>query len=144
LLEDGQKAYSASTVEATIQITEKNFCLETGEFSDDTQFDFSATVGTDVNGESVTISDYLAIANSGDNWSSENFVRTSNADTFVFKTDAHYVFTFTYTDLAGNSATYDPHYFTVDQTAPGGDIELDGSRDIGLVDFLNMITFNIF
>lgn len=144
LLEDGQKAYSASTVEATIQITEKNFCLETGEFSDDTQFDFSATVGTDVNGESVTISDYLAIANSGDNWSSENFVRTSNADTFVFESDAHYVFTFTYTDLAGNSATYDPHYFTVDQTAPGGDIELDGSRDIGLVDFLNMITFNIF
>lgn len=144
LLEDGQKAYSASTVEATIRITEKNFCLETGEFSDDTQFDFSATVGTDVNGELVTISDYLAIANSGDNWSSENFVRTSNADTFVFKTDAHYVFTFTYTDLAGNSATYDPHYFTVDQTAPGGDIELDGSRDIGLVDFLNMITFNIF
>lgn len=144
LLEDGQKVYSTSTVEATIQITEKNFYLETGEFSDETPFSFKDTVGTDVNGELVTISDYLAIANSGDNWSSENFVRTSNADTFVFQTDAHYVFAFTYTDLAGNTATYDPHYFTVDQTAPGGDIELDGSRDIGLKDFLNLITFNYF
>ena len=147
LLPDDEKEYSQSKVEATVKINEKNFRLDNGEFSSEKnniQFDFSATAGTDAEDKPVTISDYLAAANKGGDWTLNDSIWTSKAEMFVFDTDANYSFGFKYYDLAGNEAVYDPHYFTVDKTSPGGDIELDGSRDIGLDDFLNMITFNIF
>ncbi|HJC33924.1 MAG TPA: Ig-like domain-containing protein [Candidatus Mediterraneibacter faecipullorum] len=145
LLPDDEKEYSQSAVEATVKINEKNFRLDNGEFSsENTQFDFSATSGTDSADQVVTISDYLAAANKGGDWTQNNSVWTSKVEMFMFDTDANYSFGFKYYDLAGNEAIYDPHYFTVDKTAPDGDIELDSSRDIGLAEFLNMITFNIF
>ncbi len=145
LLPDDEKEYSQSAVEATVKINEKNFRLDNGEFSsENTQFDFSATSGVDADDQAVEISDYLAAANKGGDWTQNNSVWTSKVEMFVFDTDANYSFGFKYYDLAGNEAIYAPHYFTVDKKAPCGDVELDSSRDIGLTDFLNMITFNIF
>ena len=59
-------------------------------------------------------------------WTSEG-----NEHTYVMETfsrDAANVLAGSYTDLAGNTAVYVPHAFTVDQTAPSGKIILQAGR----------------
>lgn len=147
LLPDGQRAYSTQAVTASVTIEEKNFWLEDGtdkSFAAD-QFTFDGTQGVDSRDASIEIEDYLAIAQdaSDTNWGTNGYARTSS---FVFETDANYTFTFAYTDLAGNPATYDSAYFTVDKPetdSPTGTISLDEEGDIWSA-FWNVITFNIF
>lgn len=148
LLADGERAYSTKAVTAAVTINEKNFWLEDGtdkSFAAD-QFTFDGTQGVDSRDASVGIEDYLAIAEdaSDTNWGTNGYARTSS--NFVFETDANYTFTFTYTDLAGNPATYDSVYFTVDKPetdSPEGTISLDKDGDIWST-FWSAITFNIF
>lgn len=148
LLPDGQRAYSTQAVTASITIEEKNFWLEDGSdksFAAD-QFVFAGTQGVDSRDASIEIADYLAIAQdaSDTNWGTNGYARTSS--NFVFETDANYTFTFTYTDLAGNPATYDSAYFTVDKPetgSPEGAISLDKEGSIWSTVW-QAITFNIF
>ena len=147
-LPDGQRAYSTQAVTASVTIEEKNFWLEDGtdkSFAAD-QFKFGGTQGVDSRDASIEIEDYLAIAQdaSDTNWGTNGYARTSSS--FVFKTDANYTFTFTYTDLAGNQATYDSAYFTVDKPetdSPEGAISLDKEGSIWSTVW-QAITFNIF
>ena len=148
LLPDGQRAYSTQAVTASVTIEEKNFWLEDGtdkSFAAD-QFTFDGTQGVDSRDSSIEIEDYLAIAQdaSDTNWGTNGYARTSS--NFVFETDANYTFTFTYTDLAGNPATYDSAYFTVDKPetdSPEGAISLDKEGSIWCTVW-QAITFNIF
>ncbi len=148
LLPDGQRAYSTQAVTASVTIEEKNFWLEDGtdkSFAAD-QFTFDGTQGVDSRDASIKIEDYLAIAQdaSDTNWGTNGYARTSS--NFVFETDANYTFTFTYTDLAGNPATYDSAYFTVDKPetdSPEGAISLDKEGSIWSTVW-QAITFNIF
>lgn len=148
LLPDGQRAYSTQAVTASVTIEEKNFWLEDGtdkSFAAD-QFTFDGTQGVDSRDASIEIEDYLAIAQdaSDTNWGTNGYARTSS--NFVFETDANYTFTFTYTDLAGNPATYDSAYFTVDKPetdSPEGAISLDKEGSIWSTVW-QAITFNIF
>ena len=148
LLPDGQRAYSTQAVTASVTIEEKNFWREDGtdkSFAAD-QFTFDGTQGVDSRDASIEIEDYLAIAQdaSDTNWGTNGYARTSS--NFVFETDANYTFTFTYTDLAGNPATYDSTYFTVDKPetdSPEGAISLDKEGSIWSKVW-QAITFNIF
>lgn len=158
LLADGERAYSTKAVTAAVTINEKNFWLEDGtdkSFAAD-QFTFDGTQGVDSRDASVGIADYLAVAEdaSDTNWGTNGYARTSS--NFVFETDANYTFTFTYTDLAGNPATYNCVYFTVDKPtvysptgdkltgdSPEGAISLDKEGSIWSTVW-QAITFNIF
>lgn len=151
LFEDGDRAYSTKAVTATVTIDEKNFYLEEkGEkaFAAD-QFSFEGTNGvdsSDQNIKDVKAEDYLKVAEKTEdtNWSTVGYVRTNG--NFIFSTDANYTFTFTYTDLAGNTVTYNSAYFTVDKPetdAPKGTISLDKEGSIW-DKVWKAITFNIF
>ena len=132
-----QRAYSNQTVTAKVSITEQNFWLEGTAFSKEPlQWNFDKTLGTEM---AETINDYQAEANDVKQWSRNVIV---SQKIFEFAKDANYTFGFTYTDLAGNVAVYEPHYFTVDKTLPEGTITLDGKSVWN--NFWQMISFNIF
>lgn len=152
---EGEGVYRTKAVRATVTIDEKNFWLENenGEKEFNNQWNFDGTNGVNAKNENVDAvksQDYLTTAseNISSNWGSANEIRTNSE--FLFLTDANYTFTFTYTDLAGNEAVYDPNYFTVDQTNPTGTINLDGDGEdapdipVWLESFLDVISFNIF
>lgn len=152
---EGEGVYRTKAVRATVTIDEKNFWLENenGEKEFNNQWNFDGTNGVNAKNENVDAvksQDYLTTAseNISSNWGSANEIRTNSE--FLFLADANYTFTFTYTDLAGNEAVYDPNYFTVDQTKPKGTINLDGDREgapdipVWLESFLDVISFNIF
>lgn len=152
---EGEGVYRTKAVRATVTIDEKNFWLENenGEKEFNNQWNFDGTNGVNAKNENVDAvksQDYLTTAseNISSNWGSANEIRTNSE--FLFLTDANYTFTFTYTDLAGNEAVYDPNYFTVDQTNPTGTINLDGDGEdapdipVWLEGFLDVISFNIF
>lgn len=146
LLSDEEKAYSISDVEATVEIKEKNFSKD-GSFSKEgKQFTFDNVVGVDVNDKVVVQNTvYNDAANDASTWTSDpQYKWTSAVEAFAFTEDANYTFTFTYTDLAGNSATYQPHYFTVDKTPAEARIIVDEKTDDPWESFLQIITFNIF
>lgn len=156
---EGEGVYITKEVCATVTVDEKNFWLEheNGSKYFNEQWSFEGTNGVDAaNGVVVDKDDYEDAAASIDsskdnnvgNWQSMGQIRTNSS--FLFSTDANYTFVFTYTDLAGNEAVYDPNYFTVDDTAPGGGINLNGDgKDaldipVWLDKFLDVISFNIF
>ncbi len=132
-----QRAYSNQTVTAKVSITEQNFWLEGTAFSKEPlQWNFDKTLGTEM---AETINDYQAEANDVKQWSRNVII---SQKIFEFAKDANYTFGFTYTDLAGNVAVYEPHYFTVDKTLPEGTISIDGKSVWN--NFWQMISFNIF
>lgn len=56
-----------------------------------------------------------------------------------FMDDSNYGLSFEITDLAGNTVTYAPHYFSVDKTAPTGEILLDDGTTSGHFNGLSSI-----
>lgn len=146
-----EKAYSTSAVEMVVAIEEKNFWLENPdsgekEFSDK-QFDFAGTQGKDIDSTSVIEeSEYNDAANGAGNWTSQGYVRTSGEGKLAFSKEANYTVTFKYTDLAGNELVYTPQYFTVDGSAPSGNISTAGINinNVNVTTFFDVITFNIF
>ena len=135
--DNSKRAYSGKTVNARVSVTEQNFWIEGTKFSKEPlQWNFDKTVGTEM---AETINDYQAEANDVKQWARNVIV---SQKTFEFAKDANYAFGFTYVDLAGNVAVYEPHYFTVDKTLPEGTITLDG-RSVWN-NFWQIISFNIF
>ncbi len=136
--------YTKHVVTATVDITERNFRVGK-EFSEEqTQMDLSYTA-TEVS-EDLAVDDYAELAKDGSNWSKQE-----NSDvyaaSFEFKQDANYTLGLEYTDLAGNEAVaYEPHYFTVDNTAPTGQIVVNevSGLERKFIDFLEKISFGIF
>lgn len=132
--EDG-RVYSGKPVTAKVEIEEHNFAYE----GKDVPIDVKVTANKVGAGEEIP--DYAALEkiNSLDVWSNNVDVYTS---TYTFNSDANYTHSITYTDLAGNTVSYGPGYFTVDKTQPTGTVEIKG---FGFWEsLLEKITFGLF
>lgn len=155
---EAKRLYTKEGVEATITIEEKNFCKELDNSSGESTFefvegqmDFTNSNGKNSKGEEVVTQEiFKEIATNSKNWrngeSEAKNTYTYTNTSFQFGEEplkeANYIFGFKYTDLAGNESVYEPRYFTVDKTAPTGEISCDG-QPIGY-QFLEIITFGIF
>lgn len=145
-INEDSRAYTQEDVTATVKVTEKNFWKPSdneenpGEFGNKDPMNFNATSAKDLEGNKVLENTvYKEIAEATKNWSSNGIEYTNSA--FTFTEDANYIFGFTYTDLAGNSVTYNPAYFTVDDTKPTGSVSLDKNV---WKKFVEIITWGLF
>lgn len=136
--------YANTVVFGTATITERNFALNENSFAQD-QMNLSYTA-TDADGGAVETNNYTDNAGTRDKWTAGD--ENENVQVFEFIEDANYTFGLTYTDLAGNQAVYDTHYFTVDKTAPTGTIKVSGSdpegKESSLIEKLGQILFGFF
>ncbi len=112
-----QRTYTQNNVTAIVKITEKNF------YEDQTFAENQMVVNVTGTEAPEGILDYQELAEQG--WSQVIHTYTNR---LTFEKDANYTFGFTYTDLAGNTATYAPRYFTVDDTVPTGSITIKESK----------------
>lgn len=153
-----KRLYTKEGVKAEITIEEKNFCKELDNSSGesafefvDGQMDFTNSTGKN-SGEKEVVNQeiFKEIATNSKNWSNgeseaKNTYTYTNTS-FQFGKDplkeANYIFGFKYTDLAGNESVYEPRYFTVDKTAPTGEMTVDTVPIWQKV--LSAITFGIF
>lgn len=136
-ISEDKRVYTNRDIHALISIEEKNFSYEK-TFAEN-QSDFSATIGTDA---PEGIEDFSKFESRSE-WSYD--ATNTGKTTLDFVKDANYIFSFTYTDLAGNSYTYAPHYFTFDQTEPTGTIKVDGADNSGILkDMIRTISFGFF
>lgn len=125
-----QRTYTQQNVTALVKITEKNFYEEKNFVENQMAVNVTGTEAPE------GIEDYQTLANTG--WSQQV---NEYSHSFEFAKDANYSFGLTYTDLAGNEATYAPHYFTVDDTVPTGSIAVGEKKWDA---FWNKVTFGIF
>lgn len=136
--------YANAVVFGTATITERNFALSENSFAQG-QMNLNYTA-TDADGADIETNDYTNNAGTRNNWIAGN--EDENIQTFEFIEDANYTFGLTYTDLAGNEAVYDTHYFTVDKTAPTGTISVSGAdpegKTSGIIEKLAQILFGFF
>ena len=68
-------------------------------------------------------------ASDGNAWKKEGGAYALAMD--PFSKDGNYSFAVSVTDLAGNTASYDPHYFTIDTTPPTGRISIYARDESG-------------
>lgn len=139
---EDSRAYTQEDVTAKITIDEVNFYTSDKQFvtSDEMeQMNFEETKKLALDGSITSLEDQYKEAIENADWSANGYVRTSSP--ISFEDDANYIFGFTYTDLAGNVAVYEPVYFTVDDTAPIGSVTVD---ERSWASFLEKITFGIF
>lgn len=132
---------SNKDVNATITITEKNFRKTESSFGEG-QMDFSALVGTGFKpSSSLKYEGSKEKAKKAGMWTAEgnvykckltfpvgvaqNDLDGEAAQNDSDGEDANYKFGFTYKDLAGNEAVYQPEYFTVDNDLPTGKMTVD-------------------
>ena len=130
------RAYSNKAVRTIVTINEHNFALEGKDIQADVQ------VQTTKVGEGETVPDYNVQqkVNDGNVWVQQNV--DTYKSVYTFSADANYTHSITYTDLAGNSVTYGPGYFTVDKTNPIGSVSING---FGFWEtLLQNITFGLF
>lgn len=128
------RVYQQKPINTKVEIVEHNFALEGQEIQVNTQVSTTKEQGA--------IPDYYAQqrVNNGKVWFSQNV--DQYASIYTFSTDANYTHSITYTDLAGNSVTYGPGYFTVDDTNPTGSVSING---FGFWEtLLHNITFGLF
>lgn len=138
---ENDRIYKNSTVDAVITITEHNFSMDDSFVEGQISYSVSAAKVGSENGE---IPDYQAQAGTVGNWTSVADTRTSS--NFVYSIDGNYVTGFTYTDLSGRKATWTNDYFTVDKTAPTGEIVIQEGTTVRdrLAQFLEKITFGLY
>ena len=135
-MQEENRAYSNKAVRTIVTINEHNFALEGKDIQADVQ------VQTTKVGEGETVPDYNAQqkVNDGNVWAQQNV--DTYKSVYTFSADANYTHSITYTDLAGNSVTYGPGYFTVDKTNPTGSVSING---FGFWEtLLHNITFGLF
>lgn len=132
---EANRYYSGKGISAKIQIKEHNFALD----GQNVPIDVQVTADKVEAGKSIQDYNALEKTNSKDVWGTNGDIHTS---VYSFDVDANYANGFTYTDLAGNSVTYGPGYFTVDKTKPTGTVEIKG---YGFWEkLLESITFGLF
>ena len=130
-----ERVYQKQPVYAEVRILEHNFAGE------EEAVKISLQVRADPAGNLEELPDYQALAqkNTKQVWKQEGDLHTS---VYEFRADAGYCMEITYMDLAGNTAVYQPAYFTVDQTSPTGSIRVE---KLGFWDhFLETVTFGLF
>ena len=131
--EEAQRLYRNKAISAHVTIEEHNFALDGEEVPVDVK------VETTKVGANETIPDYNAQAKVNSKWGTNG---NSHTITYLFNSDANYTHSITYTDLAGNTVSYGPGYFTVDKTQPTGTVEIKG---FGFWEsLLEKITFGLF
>lgn len=109
---------------ATISVTEHNFKAE----------DVSINIGSDAlvvakdnMGNDVAVADYVSYLKDRNNWIDNGDIHVANIS---FTEEANYTFEYVYTDLVGRTSGSDygistaPTLFTIDKTAPTGDITI--------------------
>lgn len=132
------RLYRNKTITATVQITERNFQRgDQAEAFEKGQMNLTYEA-LDIVNQDVVIENYTKSADTRGKWTSEGYVRTQ---VFTFVNDANYQLALTYKDLAGNKVDYGTHYFTVDKTAPTGEIKVNEGIWNRLFE---MVFFNIF
>lgn len=127
--------YSGKPMTAKVEIKEHNFAYA------DKDVPIEVKVTADKVGEGEEIPDYTALekTNSLDVWNKNVDTYTSM---YVFRSDANYIHSIVYTDLAGNAVSYGPGCFTVDKTNPTGTVKIKG---LGFWEsLLEKITFGLF
>lgn len=138
--------YKNMDIKATVTVTERNFAPENKAIDAvDAAVDETAT---DVNGAKITatsIQEHTKDAKALEKWSEGE--ASSWTQDFIFTEDANYTFNLTYTDMAGNTVQLvgenkdDCHYFTTDEGAPTGEVEIEETTFDKLLD---MISFKFF
>lgn len=143
--EEANRLYTQEDIKAVVSIKEHNF-MSGDKFGDNPkQMTFTVTA-TDFERKEVETEDYAADANNGGvkKW------EAAGVDTYVkdfdFTKDANYSLAIEYKDLAGNSVTYAPHFFTVDDTVPEGKVAYttNSGEETWWNKFFDLITFNRF
>ena len=108
------RTYSNNEITASVTVNERNF----------TASGFSAPgTGTDAGGKQVWGQNVQAT------WSGSGNTHTGTLP--VFSGDANYIMNASVTDLAGNTVSIAPVYFTVDRTAPSGSITVRAGGEEG-------------
>ncbi len=127
IMNHGTRLYQQKKVHARYEITERNFIREpnvqrTSVFEKEqmaVKYEYSNEVGTPAA--------YDRDAADAFKWIYE-FDKQTAGQTFHFNTEANYTIGMTYRDLAGNEVVYKDHAFTVDWTAPAGEITIPDSE----------------
>lgn len=118
--------YSSKDIKAVITVNEINFV--NGDSFAEQQIAYKATAKNLSGKEQMLTTDYQSQANNTATW----FEKTVNSGIhetkeFVFDVSGNYATEFTYTDLAGRTATV-KNYFTVDKTNPTGFVQIGGKN----------------
>lgn len=137
--------FTSKEVKAVVSIDETNFAAEGSGFADGQMA--VNLIAADNEGNNVDVTekfiDAMTSADSWSNWDEKNGLTREMSMTFG--DDANYQFGFTYTDLAGNSVTYNARRFTHDHTNPTGSVTYDtnAGKETWRT-FFDLITFNRF
>lgn len=148
--EEANRLYTQEDIKAVVSIKEHNF-MDGDKFSNDPkQMTFTVTATEELKGEAVNTEAYATDANNeGDKKWQPAGVDIYEKE-FEFTKDANYSLAIEYKDLAGNSVTYAPHFFTVDDTVPEGKVAYTTNSgeeswwNRSLEAFFDLITFNRF
>lgn len=127
--EGGRRTFTDKEIEAKIVIYEQNFSFPEAFSEELRQMELSVKAEKMQEGEHPQDVEggYGRQAAKRQNW--EKIDKDTYAATFLFEKDANYTAEFTYTDLAGRKVRIAPRMFTVDQTAPEGEIVVDGQQN---------------
>ena len=135
--EEARRVYKNSAVTAKVAVNEHNFALNGVSVAGEVKLNVRDT-NQKLAENKPTAAQYTAVIQSG-KWLKQGDSQNINLD---FKADANYGLQITYTDLAGNMATYKMDYFTVDKTRP------EGTVTVGTIGtwskFLSKITYGAF
>lgn len=140
--DERERIYEKGTIRAWVTIDEQNFALQGRDVAIDVTVDAVQTEADPETGKAKAVPDYRARQKKNNNavWQQQN--ADSYKSAYDFSVDANYTHKITYTDLAGNSVSYGPGYFTVDKTSPKGTVEI---KDRGFWEHMpEKITFGLF
>lgn len=135
-----------SSFKAVVSVDELNFATEDGTVIS------TLTMTAKDSGNRDILGDFIAghqSASAKDSTWSKASGNKKNYEIAV-QTDANYSFAFEYTDLAGNRASVNVGYVTLDRVAPSGSITADGlvndtaTTKTWFESFLSTITFGLF
>lgn len=140
--EEDQRVFQKKEIEAEIVIREKNFAFPEAFSSQQNQIEYSVKAEGVQEGENPQEIEesYQNQAAQRKNW--EKTEKNTYTKTVLFETDANYTAAFTYTDLSGRKVGTSPCVFTVDQTAPTGEILVNDEKNASEV--WQEISFSMF
>lgn len=127
--EVGWRSFTDKAIEAKIVICERNFSFPETFSEEQSQMELSVKAEGMQEGEypQEVEGGYFQQAAKRKNW--KKIDTDTYTATFLFEKDANYIAEFTYMDLAGRKVSIAPRRFTVDQTAPKGEIVVDGQKN---------------